>query len=326
MKFFEIDDYMDDLRGKNIVIGGRGIGKTYSSLRNALYSMPEGRKFIYLRNTDIQLDECCSDFGNPFKKLNKDLNDNVRMIRKKQHANILDRDDNIIGYGCALSTFSNLRSVDLSDVDLVIFEEFIEKRQLYFDQFDAFTHFYETVNRNRELFGEPPLTVIMLSNAQKLDNPILIGYGLVEVIENMVLHNQEKYKKGDIFILLPESEISTLKANTSHYMALKGSKMYDEIIGNRFSNDSMYGVRKIRNLREYVPVCKIDDVYVYRHKSGGYFHICFQRAINIPEYNSKDNKMAFYKAIGKYLSAAYTQGDLTFSSFLAKQKILPLII
>ena len=45
MKFFEIDDYMNDLRGKNIIIGGRGIGKTYSSLRNALNSLLPGRKF-----------------------------------------------------------------------------------------------------------------------------------------------------------------------------------------------------------------------------------------------------------------------------------------
>ena len=325
MKFFEIDDYMDDLRGKNIVIGGRGIGKTYSSLRNALNSLPEDRKFIYLRNTDIQLDECCSDFGNPFKKLNTDLGDNVRMVRKKQHANILDKDDNIIGYGVALSTFSNLRSVDLSDVDLVIFEEFIEKRTLSFDQFDAFTHFYETVNRNRELFGQPALTVIMLSNAQKLDNPILVGYNLIEPIEEMVRKGQQKYKKDDIFVLLPESEISDLKANTSHYKALKGSKAYDEIIGNKFANDSMYGIAK-RPLREYKAICKIDDVYIYQHKSNGMWYCCYKRATNIPEYNSKDNKMIIYRSCGRILSALYPAGRVEFSSFLAKQKILPLIM
>ena len=325
MKFFEIDDYMDDLRGKNIVIGGRGIGKTYSSLRNALNSLPEDRKFIYLRNTDIQLDECCSDFGNPFKKLNTDLNDNVRMVRKKQHANILDKDDNIIGYGVALSTFSNLRSVDLSDVDLVIFEEFIEKRTLSFDQFDAFTHFYETVNRNRELFGEPALTVIMLSNAQKLDNPILVGYNLIEPIEEMIRKGQQKYKKDDIFVLLPESEISDLKANTSHYKALKGSKAYDEIIGNKFANDSMYGIVK-RPLREYKALCKIDDVYIYMHKSNMKKYCCFKRATNIPEYNSKENRLAFYRSFGRTLAIEYSHGDIEFSSFLAKQKILPLIM
>lgn len=325
MKFFEIDDYMNDLRGKNIIIGGRGIGKTYSSLRNALNSLRPGRKFIYLRNTDIQLDECCSDFGNPFKKLNTDYNDNVRMTKSKQHANIIDKDDNIIGYGCALSTFGNLRSVDLSDVDLVIFEEFIEARTLTFDQFKAFQHFYETVNRNRELFGEPALVVIMLSNSQSLNNPILIGYNLVEVIEKMIISGQEKYKKGDIFVLLPDSEISRLKAQTAHYKDLKGTKIYKEIIENQFSNDSMYAVVK-RPLVEYIPVCKLDDVYIYRHKSNSKFYICHTAAINIPEYTSKDNKMAFYKAIGRVLTAEYPHGNVEFSSFLVKSQILKIII
>ena len=323
MEFFKIDDYMNDLRGKNIIIGGRGIGKTYSSLR---YVIESKQKFIYLRNTEIQIAECSGEFGNPFKKLNKDLGLDIIMTRKKQHSNIIDNTTgDIIGYGCALSTFGNLRGVDLSDVTIVIFDEFIELKPLMFDQFKSFIHFYETVNRNRELFGEDPLKCILLSNSQTLNNPILIGYNLIEQIEHMTIRRQQKYKNGDIFVLLPESEISDLKAKTAHYQTLKGTAAYDEIIKNKFANDSLYGIIK-RPLREYRALCKIDDMYIYMHKSNHKKYVCYKRATNIPEYNSKDNLLAFYKFIGRTLSQEYPQGYVEFSSFLAKSSLLKIIM
>ena len=38
----------------------------------------------------------------------------------------IDEDPKVIGYGVALSTFENLRGVDLSDVNYVLFDEFCE--------------------------------------------------------------------------------------------------------------------------------------------------------------------------------------------------------
>lgn len=323
MKFFNVEEYLKDFRGKNIIIGGRGIGKTYSSLR---YILESKKKFIYLRNTDIQISECSSDFGNPFKRINKDLGYDIQVVKKKQHSNIIDNaTGDIIGYGCALSTFSNLRGVDLSDVEIVLFDEFIELKPLLFDQFKAFIHFYETVNRNRELFGEPALMVLLLSNSQTLNNQILMGYGLIEQIETMTRKGQQKYKRDDIFLLLPESDISELKANTAHYKALKGTAAYNEIIENKFSNDSMYGVKK-RPLVEYKPVCKIDDLYIYLHKSNRKFYVCYTQALNIKEYSSKDNKLMFYKDLGKILFREYPAGNVEFSSFLAKSQMLKIIM
>ena len=321
MKFFEVQDYIEELRGKNIIIGGRGIGKTYSALS---YIVENGEPFIYLRNTDVQLQECCGDFGNPFKRLNKDFGWNISMSMQKQHANII-QGDKIIGYGCALSTFKNLRSVDLSDVKIVVFEEFIETRKLTFDQFKAFTHFYETVNRNRDIMGEDPLKVIFLSNSQSLNNPILIGYDLVGQIENMIKHKQQKYKRGDIFLLLPESEISELKAQTEHYKSLKNTRMYDEIINNKFANDSFYGIVSHKPMREYKPLCKIDNIYIWVHKYTLKKYACYIQAVNIPEFNSKDTGLAFYRNYGKMLYMDYVAGSLEFSCFQVKASLLDVI-
>lgn len=321
MKFFEVQEYIEELRGKNIIIGGRGIGKTYSALS---YVIECGEPFIYLRNTDVQLNECCDDFGNPFKRLNKDFGWNISIAKNKQHGNIYNN-DKLIGYACALSTFRNLRGVDLSDIKTVIFDEFIESRRLSFDQFKAFTHFYETVNRNRDIMGEDPLKVLLLSNSQSLNNPILIGYDLVGQIENMMTHNIRKYKRGDIFLLLPVSEISDLKAQTEHYKSLKNTRMYDEIIKNKFSHDSFYNIVAKKPMNEYKPLCKIDDIYIWMHKSTMQKYACYIQANNIPEFDSRDTGLAFYRKYGKTLHLEYVNGSLEFSCFQIKSKLLEII-
>ena len=325
MKFFDINEFIDQFKALGIVIGGRGIGKTYSALSFLLEEQSE--RFIYMRNTVIQLDECCAEFGNPFKKWAKDHGRTIWMEKEKNHALIYEETEEgnkIIGYGVALSTFENLRGVDLSDVNYVLFDEFIERKKFTFDQFSSFVHFYETVNRNRELFGEEALKCILLSNSQKLDNPILAGYGLIPIIEGMVRSGQKKHRSGGLMVLLPESEISDLKAQTENYRLINGSKIADENLKNKFAFDSFYGIRK-RNIKEYICICCIDDIYIYHHKSNGRYYACHTRADNVKEFSSRDNRIIFYRTYGRFLELAAANGTLEYSDFVVKTKLFEIL-
>ena len=327
MKFFEIKDYEKKLSAISIFIGGRGIGKTYSAFSYVFEEKPEN-PFIYMRNTGVQLDECCGAFGNPFKRWAKDHNRTIWMEKEKNHGVIYEETVEgvkTIGYGVALSTFENLRGVDLSDVNYVIFDEFIERRRYSFDQFKSFQHFYETVNRNRELFGEPPLICFLLSNAQKLDNPILAGYDVIKVIEGMVKRNETAFRKKGLFMCLPTSEISELKKNTENYKLIKGTKVADEALDNKFAYDSFYGVVH-RPLKEYVGLCAIDDIYIYKHKSNGKLYACRSRCNNIMEFNSKDNKSLFLRTYCRNFDMACADGSMEFSDFQAKAKIYEILM
>lgn len=321
MKFFDIREFLSDLKPISIIIGGRGIGKTYSALS---FLVENKEPFIYMRNTREQIEQCATDFGNPFKRLNMDKGWNLHIYPAKKNFNIVDSDNEVIGYACALSTFENLRGIDLSEVKYIIFDEFIENRKLTFDQFKTFVNMLETVSRNRELLGEAPLICLLLSNSQSLNSPILMGYNLVPDIESMLQSGQQKMKKGSVLVMLPESEISELKKNTSTYQSLKGSRIYEENINNKFANDSFYGIKK-RNIREYIPVCKIDDMYLYRHKSNNSYYVCSIQALSLPEYKSKDNALAFYSSFGRYLPIAYANGFLEFSDFTIKAKFMKII-
>lgn len=322
MKFFDIADYEEDIKALSIIIGGRGIGKTYGALD---YLIRNKKRFIYMRNTKTQIGESATDFGNPFKRLNKDKGYNIHIYPEKEHFNIIDDSTGLnIGYACPLSIFENYRGADISDVDYVLFDEFIENRTLTFDQYKCFVNMRETVGRNRELLGEEPLYNILLSNSQSLNNPILVGENLIPIIEGMKRSGQLKHKTKDLLLFLPVSEISELKKNTSLYRGKEGTRIYKENLQNEFANDSFYGVEK-RNIKEYKPLCKIDDMYIYIHKSNGSKYICNIQATNIPEFSSRDNALTFYQFIGRFLMLEYARGSVKFSDFTTKTKLLKII-
>lgn len=321
MEFYNIASLSDKLQAVSIIIGGRGIGKTYSAF--SFLDADDKKPFIYMRNTDVQLQESCTAFGNPFKRWAADHGRVINMEMEKKHALIYEyegEERKIIGYGVALSTFENLRGVDLSDVKYVLFDEFIERRKYTFKQFECFVNFYETVNRNRELLGESPLICILLSNSQKLDNPILAGYDLITIIEGMIKRGEKIFRKEGLFLNLPSSEISELKRETSNYKLIKGSKIADEALNNAFAFDSFYGVVK-RPLKEYIGICAIDDIYIYKHKSNGKYYACRSVCKNVKEFSSRDQRSLFLRTYGRGLEIAGATGDLEYSDFLVKSKL-----
>ena len=289
IEWYDIRKVEDKLSAVNIIIGGRGIGKTYSALS---FVLEKQKPFIYLRNTDVQLKECITGFGNPFKRLNMDTGSDIFFKSEKSHS--------------------------------LIYDEFIEKRSLSFRQFECFISFYETVNRNRELLGEAPLCCILLSNSQRLSNPILAGYGIIPTIENMIRTGQKEYRKPGMYLSLPSSAVSDLKKNTANYTLINGTKIADEALNNAFAFDSFYGIKR-RNLNEYIPVVQIDDIYIYKHKTTGRLYACMSQAQNIPVFTSRDNKTAFLRAFGRKLFDAASKGFIDYSDFVTKTLLLDII-
>ena len=318
----------DKLRPFTFIVGGRGIGKTYSAIEAGITEHENA--FLYLRNTREQLQESCGAFGNPFKKWSSDHGRDIKLVSEKNHALIREYKNDgqkimnyDIGAGACLSTFSNLRGVDLSNINFIMFDEFIENRTLTFNQFDAFLHMYETVNRNREIEGLPPCKCVLLSNAQRLGNPILRGFNLIPIIENMQRNDQHSYADGAIRIELPFSNVSEEKKNTALYSAVNGSKFSAEALDNNFINDSFTGVKKV-NINEYLPMVCIDDIYIYKHKSEVLYYACSIPA-NVRRYSTKDNFLIFYKLYGLQLKLAVGSDKLLFSDYSTKVDLLTIL-
>lgn len=317
------------LRPFTFIVGGRGIGKTYSAEELAIEK--HYGNFLYLRNTREQLQESCGEFGNPFKRWALDHERNIIMESERKHAIINEYvpeisgaySKRVAGFGANLSTFGNLRGVDLSNCTLGLFDEFIENKTLSFDQHSAFLHMYETVNRNRELLGQEPFKVLLLSNAQRLGNPILRGFNLIPIIEKMQKTGQRSYADGPIRIELPFSDISEEKKTTALYKATEGTAFSSEALDNNFINDSFTGVKSV-NIKEYTPVCAIDNIYIYKHKSDPIFYACSIPAKCI-KYRSNDNFIIFYKLYGLRFKLAVGADKFYFSDYSTKVDLLSLL-
>ena len=316
------------LRPFTFIVGGRGIGKTYSA-EDVCITEHYGN-FLYLRNTREQLQESCGSFGNPFKAWAGDHDRNIILEMERKHAVVNEYKEMdgafkkfTAGFGANLSTFENLRGVDLSNCTLGLFDEFIENRTLTFDQHTAFLHMYETVNRNRELLGREPFKVLLLSNAQRLGNPILRGFNLIPIIEKMQKTGQRSYADGPIRIELPFSDISVEKKNTALYKATEGTAFSSEALDNNFVNDSFTGVKKV-NIKEYMPICAIDNIYIYKHKSEVLYYACAIPA-DVKKYRSIDNFVVFYKLYGLAFKLAIGSDKFLFSDYSTKVDLLTLL-
>ena len=258
----------------NFLVGGRGTGKTYTTLKVA---KEDGRLFMLMRRTQSQADLISKPEFSVFKPLNSDLGWNV-MVKSISKYNSMffepdlddEKSEHPIGYTCALSTLSNMRGFDASDIQLLIYDEFIPEKheRLLKNEADALFNAYETMNRNREIKGIAPIQMVCLANANDITNPVFESLKLIRVADRMQKGNNDRWtddKRGIQLIMLHRSPISRQKANTVLYNLTEGSEFANMALDNDFNVDRQH-VRP-RPLAEFVPVCTIGELCIYRHKS-----------------------------------------------------------
>ena len=327
-KWYKIPDN-NKLRPFTFIVGGRGIGKTYSAIDEGITN--HRNTFLYLRNTREQLRESCGAFGNPFKKWAGDHDRDIRLVSEKNHALIKEwKNDgqhiieDIIGSGANLSTFENLRGVDLSETNFILFDEFIENRTLTFDQFKAFLHMYETVNRNRELKGCAPVQLLCLANANDITNPVFESLNLIRIADRMQKKGTERWtddKRGIQLIMLQRSPISRKKSQTVLYNLTEGSGYSSMAIGNSFNVDRQH-IRP-RPLSEYVPVCLLGELCIYRHKSEPRLYCTTHQAgVFSRKFGTSDTDVIFYRRVFCHHWEMYIQNQVDFEDVLSEKLFL----
>lgn len=305
----------------NFVIGGRGTGKTYGALKYALqYYETTGRKFILMRRTQTQLDKIANAAFNPFKSINAGYF--MKTVVKNVYGIYKDGDELPAGYGVALSTISSLRGFDASDVDIIIYDEFIgEKHERPIKaEGDALLNAYETVNRNREFNGAKPVKLFALANSNDLANPVFMNLGIVTAAENMKRKGLEFYedlKRGFSLYLLNKSPVSEKKRKTALYKMAAGSEFESMAINNDFAADEMVNI-KSQDLRQYRLICNCGEISIYKHKSDNKYYIAPAGSASAKEYAASDMDLRRFRREKYYLWLAYLNNVITFESYTQK--------
>lgn len=302
-----------------LIIGGRGTGKTYGKLKE---SIDNNRKFLFMRRQKNQVDAVMTSELSVFRQLNTDHEYGIYSeglgkvpgfysIYRSEHPDP-------IGHAAPLSTFSNLRGFG-SDAEEMILDEFIPelREKKIRDEGNAILNAYETVARNRELNGKPPLRFYGLSNSNELGAPLLMVLNLVGKVEKMKRSKQEISILSDrgIALLLPKSEkIAEAKRQTALYKATAGTAFSGMALDNDFSeiDDLSVGSRK---LVEYVPEVKVGEITVYRHKSRQDFYISEHQTGSPPAvFGASEIELTRFQAHCWYLWQAYLTNQITFEN------------
>ena len=254
-----------------MVVGARGVGKTYGLMK---YLIENGIPFIYLRRLRTQLDLCASNEGNPFNKLNADLDMSIRPQNTRAGVVFADG-EKTIALGVALSTVANVRGFDYSRFNVIVFDEAIasDGERTIPKEFNVFLNFYETVNRNRELNGEQPVQAFLLGNANRLTNPYFSGWHFMKTALNMIKGRQLVWFSADhsrMMIMLLDSSISKRKAETALYKNADKDFML-MALDNAFRTDGT-NIRSMP-IREFNYLVSVGDIGIYKHKSERIYYV-----------------------------------------------------
>ena len=328
--YVNIEGILEEGYPFNFLVGGRGTGKTYTTLKTA---KEKNLKFMLMRRTQSQADLISKPEFSVFKPLNEDLGWNIEVQRiSKYNSAFYDaapaegEQVHDIGYTCALSTISNMRGFDASDIKLLIYDEFIPEKheRLLKNEADALFNAYETMNRNRELKGIAPLQMICLANANDITNPVFESLKLIRVADRMQRGNSERWtdeKRGIQLIMLHRSPISKRKANTALYNLTADSEFANMSIDNSFNVERQH--INPRPLSEYVPVCSIGELCIYKHKSEsrlyGSTHLSgvFNKAFTLSETDK-----IHYQRIYRTHWDLYVAGKIDFDDVLSEKLFL----
>lgn len=307
------------------IIGGRGTGKTFGALK---YCLDNDLKFIYMRRTLAQVDLIKSYDVNPFKSVDPDVitksinKSLIGVYRSDPNEDINKPIGPALGYIVALSTISNLRGFDASDVDIIIFDEFKGEahEKLIKDEGTAFFNAYETINRNRELQGHKPVKAIMLANSNSLNSALLATFDLIRPYQQMFMAGtviRELPERDITMILLPVTAIGQKKAQTALYKAAAGSYA-DMAINNKFVNDDLTNIEP-RDLNKCTPLCRVGEIYIYKVKGTREYYISQHGhgTFNV-QFDTTDSQLKAFRRKYYYVWLAELNQRICYESYVER--------
>lgn len=335
MGLFELKTDQEDLyvdvrtRSKmpfQIFIGPRGTGKSFTCLRQEINNPMTGDKFLYLRNTKAEAQVATSVVGNAFKRINTVYGSDV----EGDFSNSLgfgtfemNEHNDIIGYAFGITTFAGARSIDLTDVSHMVFEEFIPEEHVPKRKArgKAFLNLYETVNRNRELEGKDPVTVYFLANAISLSDEILLELGIVNDIQNM-LKNGEKRRtipQRGVYIEIIDAKVVEKKKNTALYR-LGNTSFNNSALRADFANARLNLIQEKFNQRDYYPYLSYAGICIYKSKQTRLMHIAATG--ETAKYNLLETESLRFRSIfrSEYITEL-GQNLITFDSYETRNLI-----
>lgn len=265
-----------------LAIGGRNTGKTYGALK---YCKEHNIKFVFVKRTIDDVNLLCGDNSNvemdlsPFKPINRDCGYEVkaRKISNKGIGGFWDCVEgeytgSPIGYIIALSAVYKFKGFDMSDADVIIFDEFIPQfgERVNKREGELILDLYKTVDRDRTHRGRKPLLLIALANAVSLSNPLCNILEVVNDIALMSKNNDSLLLTRGVCIRLVKNndDFMVIESNNPIYKTMQGTAWESASLNNNFAYEDLSHIGKIK-MKNYIAIAKVMyknyEWYIYKN-------------------------------------------------------------
>ena len=240
--FYSLDKVLSYNALVNVIIGERGVGKTYSSKVFCIKRfLKHKRKFAYIRRYESDLD---ASVGNNtqekfFEQVKNEFPDCVFKISKHKKVRSLYINNEVCGYALPLSASDSLKSSSYEDVDIIIYDEFQLKEgssQRYLrNEPEIILDLVETVGRLRDI------RIFLLGNAISTTSPIMTYFDLTLPYNSDI----KTFKNGLILVnYIKNDKYREVKKQSRFGQLIEGTRYGKYAIDNEFLTDSKAFIKK----------------------------------------------------------------------------------
>ncbi len=226
----------------NLVIGERGVGKTYSFKTFAVKRfLNKGKQFAYIRRYDTDLEASVGNTNDNkfFEQIKNNFPESSFKITKSKKVRKLYIDNKICGYALPLSAADSLKSSSYENVDVIIYDEFMLKEgstQHYLrNEPEIILDLIETIGRLRDI------RIYCLGNAISSTCPLMSYFNLTLPYNTDI----KLFKDGTIAVeYIKNLKYREVKKASRFGKLIDGTRYSKYAIDNEFLTDSKSFIRK----------------------------------------------------------------------------------
>ena len=328
--FYKLDKALSYNALFYFIIGERGVGKSFNTKMFCINDfINHNHQFIYLRRYKEELDLACQSFFDDLKNAGF-FEEHTFEIKGGKKLTKFYMDDELIGYGIALSTSNILKSTAFPEVKNIIFDEFILDVGTYHylkNEITKLLDAYETIFRLRD--GR----IFFLGNSVSIDNPYFNYFNLTlpynsefkvfndgAIVVNYIknLEYREKKRKSRFGKLIDGTDYgryaidNEMLRDNNDFIEKKGKN--PRFWNNIIINGKKYGIwHNTENGRVYVS----ED-----YEPNSKFSIAFSINDHTPESKYVSIRQNSYI---KVLLEYYKNADLYFENMKVKNEFMKII-
>lgn len=237
----------------NILLGERGVGKTYGASKFVLKRFKtKGKKFAYIRRFKTELTKARPKFMTKIQNDEEFKNDKLSF-----KGDTFLMNDKVCGYSMTLTEAQNLKGSNYDDVDTIIFDEFIIEDNVHHylkDEVTLFLGLCETLMRLRDF------RCFLLANSVTITNPYFLYFDLTLPYNNDI----KTFKNGLILLQYMKNEEYRETKHKSRFGQLVSGTPYEKYaIDNSFLLDNNNFIEKKQG------TAKFSFAFIYQDNTYG---------------------------------------------------------